>query len=439
MMRSLLFGAATCLALAQSVAADGLPRPLSDDDFPKHSAEEVKLGQLLFYDPILSGNQNISCATCHHPKFATGDGVSLGLGEGGIGLGPERRADPKNPPEQRIPRNAPPLFNVGAKDQTVLFHDGRIEADASRPSGLRTPMGTEMEQGFASLLSAQTMFPVLSADEMAGHYTENDVSKAVRQGVITGPGGAWDIIAQRVRDIPEYQALFAAAYPDRSNIHFTDISDAIAAFMTVEWRADNSAFDAFLSKGTPLTGPASDGRTLFFGAANCSTCHFGSLLTDNQFHAMGQPQLGPGKAAKFERHQKDVGRMRVTGQMEDAYAFRTPPLRNVVHTGPWGHAGAFSDLKAFLAHHANPKPAIEDYRPQATLPEFQATQADWAVMDSEADRDEIRAAIRVTGRALSLAEIDSLFAFLESLTDTASLNGRLGVPARVPSGLPVDQ
>ena len=70
----------------QAAWADGMPRPLSDADFPKHSAAEVKLGQLLFYDPILSGNKNIACATCHHPSLATGDGVSLGIGEGGIGL-----------------------------------------------------------------------------------------------------------------------------------------------------------------------------------------------------------------------------------------------------------------------------------------------------------------------------------------------------------------
>ena len=69
---------------AQFSVADTLPRPLTDADFPEHSAAEVKLGQFLFYDPILSGNKNIACATCHHPTLATGDGLSLGIGEGGI-------------------------------------------------------------------------------------------------------------------------------------------------------------------------------------------------------------------------------------------------------------------------------------------------------------------------------------------------------------------
>ena len=65
-----------------------------------------------------------------------------------------------------------------------------------------------MVTGFASLLSAQTMFPVLSNDEMAGHYEENDVSTLVRQGRMTGPDGAWAAIAARVAAIPEYQARF---------------------------------------------------------------------------------------------------------------------------------------------------------------------------------------------------------------------------------------
>ncbi|TDQ54595.1 di-heme cytochrome c peroxidase, partial [Phaeovulum veldkampii DSM 11550] len=79
---------------------------------------------MLFWDAELSGNRNIACASCHHPRFGTSDGVSLGIGEGGTGLGPERRAIPENHPEQRIPRNSPALWNVGARGFTALFADG---------------------------------------------------------------------------------------------------------------------------------------------------------------------------------------------------------------------------------------------------------------------------------------------------------------------------
>lgn len=421
-------------------AAD--PAPLDVGGFDTFDPAQIEAGWFLFYDPILSGNQNISCATCHHPKFATSDGLSLGLGEGGIGLGTDRVVDPANLPEQRIPRNSPALFNIGHRDITVMFHDGRIEVDATRKSGLRTPLEDEMAEGFMNLLSAQTMFPVLSPDEMAGHYQENDVSKAVRQGRITGEGGAWDIIAKRVDALPAYRAMFEkfdAGIAAGEQIGFTDISDAIAAFVATEWQAYETPYDIALRGGAPLAPMAERGMNLFFGAGGCSTCHSGPLLSDQSFHAMATPQLGPGKAARFESHQRDDGRFRVTGAKTDAYAFRTPMLRNVVRTGPWGHAGAHSDLSAFLKFHADPGAGIGSYAPAATLPELPGAVQDWTIMDDETERTAIRVAYSGLSVHLDDTDIADLLAFLEALTDEGSIAGRLGIPASVPSGLSIDR
>lgn len=436
--------AAGLAVLADAALAGGLPAPVTDAAYLPVDPAEARLGQLLFYDAILSGNRNISCATCHHPRFGTSDGLSLGLGEGARGLGPDRVADPENLPEQRIPRNSPALFNLGAREFTVMFHDGRIAADPSRPSGLRTPLEDEMVEGFATILSAQTMFPVLSPDEMAGHYGENDVSKAVRTGQITGPGGAWDIIARRVADIPAYAAMFAEVYPEVAAgrpLDFTDISNAIAAFVELEWRSDDSPFDAHLRGEAPLAGKAAEGMDLFFGRAGCSACHSGPFQTDHGFHAMGQPQLGPGKAERFESHSRDIGRMRVTNDPADAYAFRTPSLRNVLHTGPWGHAGAFSDIRVFLRQHTDPRAGMEGYDPtQAVLPALPGTKPDWAVVEETSERMLIAAA--ASGApvvALTGDEVEALVAFLDALSDPAALKGRLGVPETVPSGLPVER
>ncbi|MEM9250341.1 MAG: cytochrome c peroxidase [Pseudomonadota bacterium] len=438
--------AAALLAATPALAggpSTPLPAVLTDADFHPVDLAEARLGQLLFYDPILSGNREVSCATCHHPRFATTDGLPLGLGDGGIGLGPERRADPDNLPEQRIPRNAPALFNLGAREVTVLFHDGRIEVDPSRPSGLRTPLGEEMVAGFANLLSAQTMFPVLSADEMGGHYQENEIALAVRMGRITGAGGAWDLISARVAGLDAYASDFAAIYPHiaaGAPIAFTDISNAIAAFMAHEWRSDSSPFDAALRGKASLTAQAEAGQALFYGRAGCADCHSGALLTDHRFHAMGQPQLGPGKAERFERHQNDIGRMRVTGRREDAYAFRTPSLRNVTETGPWGHAGAFASLDAFLAHHVDPAAGLASYVPAVALPELAGAKPDWAVMEDRETLNAIAAAIEPRPRVtLSVADRAALLAFLGALRDPVALGGRLGIPERVPSGLPVDR
>ena len=420
-------------------AAQNLPAPVTDTDYVEGSPAEIRLGQLLFYDPILSGNKTVACATCHHPKFGTSDGVSLSIGDGGIGLGPDRHEDADNAPEQRIPRNSPALFNLGARQFTVMFHDGRLEADTSFRGGLRSPLDADMMQGFNSVLSAQTMFPVLSRDEMAGSYNENEVGRAVRQGLISGEGGAWDLLSQRISSIPEYAVAFSKTYPHIESgapIAFTDISNAIAAFIAFEWRSDGAPFDDFLRGEAVLPDEAQQGLALFYGRGHCAECHTGAFLTDHRFHAMGAPQIGPGKAAQFEDHQRDEGRFRVTGAAQDLYAFRTPSLRNVALTGPYGHAGAHKDLTTFLKAHTSPRQGLEHYDPaQAVLNDAQP--ADFALMADKEQRGAIAAAVTSPPVRLSDKDFAAIVAFLHTLTDPTSITGRLGVPSAVPSGLAV--
>jgi len=427
------------ILIPNTAAAGDLPAAAADADYRPIDRTEAELGQLLFYDPILSGNKGVACATCHHPRLGTSDGLSLGIGDGGIGLGPSRVVDPNNLPEQRVPRNAPALFNLGAREFTALFHDGRIALDASRPSGLRTPLDDDMATGFASLLSAQTMFPVLSADEMAGHYSENDVAKAVRQGLLTGQGGAWDIITRRVAALTDYVDRFTAVYPQirsADQINFTDISNAIAAFMEFEWRSDTAPFDAFLRGELVLTEPASEGMALFYGEAGCSACHSGTFQTDHNFYAMAAPQVGPGKAARFESNARDEGRFRVTGDPSDLYKFRTPSLRNVAITAPYGHAGSHADLEAFVRDHLDPVARLKRYDPaQLILPQMQVD--DLRILEDETETAAIAAAVTQPPVSLNDSEITALIAFLNSLTDPTALAGRLGVPETVPSGLTV--
>ena len=427
------------ILVSLEVSANKLPLPLKDSDYRFVDENEAKLGQLLFYDPILSGNKEVACATCHHPSLGTGDGLSLSLGDGGKGLGINRIVDYENLPEQRVPRNAQPLFNLGAKQFKTLFHDGRVQVDLSRPSGLRTPLEEEMVEGFSSIISAQTMFPVLSADEMAGHYSENEISEAVRRGTLTGKGGAWDLISKRVQAIPEYSDFFIDTYDHietAQDIKFTDISNAVAAFMEFEWRSDTSPFDDFLQGRLDLAISQEKGMELFYGKANCSSCHAGALFTDHQFHATGQPQVGPGKAARFQSHSRDLGRFRVTGNIKDKYAFRTPSLRNVELTGPWGHAGAYSKLEAFINAHLNPQLALYNYdKSNVTLTKYDAN--DWKIMDNATEVKAIADSITIKPIIVSDGEVMDILAFLGTLTDTKSQKGRLGIPETVPSGLKI--
>ncbi|KAG1647316.1 Methylamine utilization protein MauG [Nymphon striatum] len=316
----------------------------------------------------------------------------------------------------------PSLFNLGAKEFVTMFHDGRLQADGTKKSGLRTPLDDDMTVGFSGVLSAQSMFPVLSPDEMAGHYTENDVAKAVRRGVITGEGGAWDIISKRVIAIDEYQQRFidfdseiAAGKP----VDFTDISDAIAAFIAFEWRSDNSPFDQYLKGSVTFDRETATGMDLFYGKAQCGTCHSGVFQTDHQFHAMGVPQIGPGKAARFERHSQDIGRMRVTGKMEDAYAFRTPSLRNKVTLRLQKRSKIMTERKRYFLI-------------------LNLLKDDWIALDDANEVNSISNVVLKHDIVLDEKEIDNLVIFLNALTDSESAEGRLGIPQTVPSGFDVD-
>jgi cytochrome c peroxidase len=177
--------------------------------------------------------------------------------------------------------------------------------------------------------------------------------------------------------------------------------------------------------------------TLFYGKANCAACHSGPFQTDHSFHAIGLPQLGPGKE---DGGYADRGRLAVTGEEEDRYRFRTPSLRNVAVTAPYGHNGAYADLEAMVRHHLDPIRALTQYdRAQARLPEAEVEADDWAAMDDMEEVIRIAEATEIMPVSLTDAEIAQLLAFLGALTDPQARTGRLGPPESVPSGLPMDR
>ena len=252
-----------CVSLMGSAAAFAgpLPSPVSDDDFHSFPAGLIELGRDLFFDPVLSGNKNIACATCHHPSLGTSDAMSLSLGEGGVGLGLARHVDTGNTPKERIPRNAPALFNLGAKEFTVMFHDGRTAKHRHAIFGIVMPAGRTLERPMPSPLAAQNILPILSPAEMAGHPGENDVADAVAADRIMGPNGAWDILARRVDDIPEYRERFAAL--GTVGVHINDIGTALSAFIGSEFRATDSPFDGYLRGEDTMTDVQLEGMDLF--------------------------------------------------------------------------------------------------------------------------------------------------------------------------------
>ena len=423
------------------------PAVATDADFYDNGnppTAKVELGKVLFFDKVLSGNQNISCATCHHAITDTGDGLSLPVGEGGRGLGIVRdTGSGADQVHERVPRNAPPVFNLGAKSFTTLFHDGRLAVDPTQPSGFLNPAGDDLPAGLDNVLAAQAMFPVTSGTEMAGQPGENPIADAADAGVLAGPGGVWDQLALRLQAIPDYLPLFQSAYPGEviaaADITYVHAANAIAAFEAQAWRATDSPFDRFLGGDMQaLTKQQHRGRKLFYGKADCGSCHSGTFQTDLEFHSIAMPQVGPGKGDGVFGYE-DFGRERVTLDPADRYRFRTPTLRNVALTGPWGHTGAYDTLEGIVRHHLDPLVQLQAYDAgQLVLPsnptldplDLQA-YVDPAVMFAVAASCDLKPV------QVSDAEVDDLVAFLHALTDPSSIDLRSDVPSSVPSGLPL--
>lgn len=395
---------------------------------PRVRTPLVLLGQALMFDPILSGNRDMACATCHVPALATGDGRSLPIGADGIGLGPARVMGRG----VVIPRNSPPLFNLGPLRHA--FWDGRVEIDAQ--GHFSTPAGAQltpaMQQVFEfGAVSAQPMFPPTSTAEMRGQpgpgnelaqYPESDVTDI------------WAGIMKRLMAIPEYQALFRAAYPGTplQDMTFAHASNAIAGFIVSRFHFANSPWDRFLAgDDAALTEAQLQGAQTFL-SLKCSICHNGAELSDDEFHNVAVAQIGPGKG-DGPSGLDDFGRVRVTGDPADLYRFRTTPLRNVELTGPYGHDGAIVSLRGFVEHYSQSDVQLMQYDPSQLIAALQGT-----VLDNKAAVIAARDPI-IVGVVLPSDVVDRLMNYMSALTDPAARDLSRTVPARVPSGLPVGQ
>lgn len=370
---------------ARAIAAGLAPMP-SEPPFPvenPHDANRVELGHLLFFDPIMSGPQDVACSTCHLPSFAFGDGRQFPSGAGATGLGPERTL-PDPPPLREMPRNSPTVMNVG------LF--GRMGPAASTTAAMFWGAN-------AFGLEDQVLGPIAADNELRGlAYSKVD---------------ARDSVLARLRAIPEYVQLFTAAYPAISAgtpeeiVTTTTLRRAIAAYLR-ELTTPHAPFDDFLAgDDAALTDAQKAGLDLFIGKAGCVACHSGPLLSDFTPHVIGTPQAGLGRDTTPG---DDLGWGEHGGT---PYSFRTPQLRQVALTAPYFHAGT--------------EPTLEDVVRFKNLGASGYSRVSQSMLDP---------AVHPLG--LSDDEIAQIVAFLNSLTDSVTTRSPpFLAPARVPSGLPV--
>lgn len=234
---------------------------------------KIELGKQLYFDGRLSKNNAISCAFCHNPGTGFADPRQTSIGVGG-GVGG---------------RQSPTVYNTGLNH--VQFWDGRARS-----------------------LEEQAIGPIHNPVEMAETH-EHVVAKL---GKIKG-----------------YQQQFRAVFG--TDVNLQGIAEAIAAYERTVL-STNSAFDKYvLGVQKAMDEAAVRGLALFKGKARCILCHNGPNFTDNQFHNLGVPQVGPMK--------EDLGRFAVSRAEKDRGAFKTPTLRSITETAPYMHDGAFKTLE----------------------------------------------------------------------------------------------
>lgn len=286
-------------------SVSALPLKVSTPRSNPQSPQKVKLGKLLFYDPILSGDKDVACASCHHPEFAYAEPIELSIGVGGKGLGGKRRQNVK----MEIPivkRNAQSVINTAFNG---LLFDSKEQPDSA-------PMFWDLR---SESLENQALEPIKAFEEMRGtHFSESEII---------------DVVLTRLQAIEDYQILFEEAFPGHGGINEVNLSSAIAAFER-SLVANNSRFDQYMrGDENALSYNEIEGMKRFV-KAGCINCHNGPMFSDYKVHSLG---IVDHEGLSFIDKGKD-----------STYAFRTPTLRNLRFTFPYMHNGKLTTIKRVL-------------------------------------------------------------------------------------------
>ncbi len=284
------------------------PVPVPPDN--PSTPEKVELGKLLFFDPKLTGDASLSCASCHHPKQGWGYNEAISRGYPGTVHW----------------RNSQTVVNTG-------YH------------------GKLFWQGNSKSLEAQ--------------------ARTANKGAVAG-NGEDDVMEERLRQTPEYRERFRQVFGDLAP-QLMNAWRAIAAFERAVLSQLDTPLDRYLQGDkTALSAQAVDGMRLFTGKANCIECHNGALLSDEKYYNLGVPrarqwatsamhqitfryeQYAKGVHEKLYRALKDdAGLYYTTKQKGDMGKFKTPSLRYVKFTAPYMHNGHFDSLEDVIDFYNN--------------------------------------------------------------------------------------
>ncbi len=269
------------------------------------SAEKTNLGRLLFFDPILSGNKDVACATCHHPTNGFAEFRDLSIGVNGKGFGNKRVFKMPN----KIPfvkRNAHTVLNTAFNGIDSLNH--------YNPE--KSPMFWDNR---VTSLEAQAIEPIKAMEEMRGlNYSETEILVEV---------------VSRLEAIPEYKKLFGQVFKGENAITIENIGKTIAAYERT-LVTNNSRFDKYMrGDANAISLSEKEGFKVFI-EAGCINCHNGPMFSDYKIHVLSVPE-------------NDKLTM-VDDGFKQQFGFRTPTLRNLRFTSPYMHNGTLPTLKKVL-------------------------------------------------------------------------------------------
>lgn len=281
--------------LADDIFANNILEPhyFSRSGDKEHKPNKIKLGKILFFDPVLSSNNKRSCASCHNPEKAFTDGQQRSLAMDFEGT---------------VLRNSPTLINSVFAER--YFYDLRVE---------------KIESQFGHVVSSPLEFNT--------SYPE---------------------IVEKLLKSNEYKQLFNKAFPElNGQVSKHTVSEALGAYLKT-LTSFNSKFDRNIRKEEKsLTPQEINGFNLFMGKAVCATCHFPPTFTglvppyysENESEVLGVPATTDTINAVVD---PDVGR--IGGQMLEKvpfneHAFKTVTVRNIELTAPYMHNGVYNTLE----------------------------------------------------------------------------------------------
>ncbi len=268
----------------------GLPQTLYNDSI-------LQLGKLLFYDPILSANNERSCASCHNPQKGFTDGYTKSIATGMKGS---------------VERNSPTLLNCVYSER--FFADLRADA---------------LEDQMDHVIASSKEFNTTTLE-----------------------------ITEKLSKSSEYVNWFTKCFPtyNVNPINKHTLSFAISAFVS-SLQSFNSPFDQYVrGERKEISNAVKNGFNVFMGKGGCGTCHFAPvfngtvppLYQESESEVLGIPE---NPAAKKLVLDADEGRY--NGKLKEAapfykYSFKTPTIRNIALTAPYMHNGSYKTLKQVM-------------------------------------------------------------------------------------------